>query len=140
MRAQRESADAEQARERRAADRGDVESGLAAHPVFAPQSIHLPTLANIHVVPETFDPKWVGTIEGELQNTDPLLTLQNAQLYAVIFDSAGNIVGGGTGFAFQPLPPGARLFLQMTGFDVIPIENAASAMISISPTWLQPGA
>ena len=107
---------------------------------FAPQSIHVPTLANIHVVPETFDPKWVGTIEGELQNTDPLLTLQNAQLYAVIFDSAGNIVGGGTGFAFQPLPPGARLFLQMTGFDVIPIENAASAMISISPTWLQPGA
>jgi hypothetical protein len=107
---------------------------------FAPQSIHLPTLANIHVVPETFDPKWVGTIEGELQNTDPLLTLQNAQLYAVIFDSAGNIVGGGTGFAFQPLPPGARLFLQMTGFDVIPIENAASATISISPTWLQPGA
>ncbi len=107
---------------------------------FAPQSIHVPTLANIHVVPETFDPKWVGTIEGELQNTDPLLTLQNAQLYAVIFDSAGNIVGGGTGFAFQPLPPGARLFLQMTGFDVIPIENAASAMISITPTWLQPGA
>jgi hypothetical protein len=107
---------------------------------FAPQSIHVPTLANIHVVPETFDPKWVGTIEGELQNTDPLLTLQNAQLYAVVFDSAGNVVGGGTGFAFQPLPPGARLFLQMTGFDVIPIENAASAMISITPTWLQPGA
>ena len=107
---------------------------------FAPQSIHVPTLANIHVVPEIFDPKWVGTIEGELQNTDPLLTLQNAQLYAVVFDPAGNIVGGGTGFAFQPLPPGARLFLQLTGFDVIPIENAASAMISISPTWLQPGA
>jgi hypothetical protein len=107
---------------------------------FAAQSIHMPTLANIHVVPEIFDAKWVGTIEGELQNTDPLLTLQNAQLYAVVFDSAGNIVGGGTGFAFQPLPPGARLFLQMTGFDVIPIENAASAVISITPTWLQPGA
>lgn len=107
---------------------------------FAPQSIHVPTLANIHIVPEIFDPKWVGTIEGELQNTDPLLTLQSAQLSAVVFDSAGNVVGGGSGLAFQALPPGARLFLQLRGFNVIPIENAASTMISITPTWLQPGA
>ena len=108
---------------------------------YAKATIHYPTLANIHIVPQLFDPNWVGTIEGELQNTDPTLTLSSAQLSAVVFDSAGNIVGGGNGFAFQPLPPGARQFLQMTsGFDVIPVQNAASTMVSIMPTWKQPGA
>lgn len=108
---------------------------------YAKASIHYPTLANIHLVPETYDPNWVGTIEGELQNTDPTMTLNSAQLSAVVFDSAGNIVGGGTGYAFQPLPPGARQFLQMSnGFDVIPLQDAASTMVSMQPTWQQPGA
>jgi hypothetical protein len=107
---------------------------------FAPQSIHVPTLANIHIVPQLFDPKWVGTIEGEVQNTDPLLTLRSAQLSAVIFDATGNILGGGSGMTFQALPPGARVTLQMSGFDVIPFEQAASTMISITPSWQQPGA
>ena len=107
---------------------------------FAAQSIHIPTLANIHIVPQLFDPKWVGTIEGEVQNTDPLLTLRSAQLSAVIFDATGNILGGGAGMTFQALPPGARVTLQMSGFDVIPFEQAASTMISITPSWQQPGA
>jgi len=107
---------------------------------FVTQSIHIPTLANIHLVPQNFDPKWVGTIEGELQNTDPSMTLRSATLSAVIFDSAGNILGGGGGMAFQALPPGARVTLQMSGFDVIPFEKAASTMISITPSWQQPGA
>ena len=107
---------------------------------FVTQSIHIPTLANIHLVPQNFDPKWVGTIEGELQNTDPSMTLRSATLSAVIFDSAGNILGGGGGMAFQALPPGARVTLQMSGFDVIPFEQAASTMISITPSWQQPGA
>ena len=91
-------------------------------------------------MPQLFDPKWVGTIEGELQNTDPALTLRSALLSAVIFDSAGNILGGGGGMSFQALPPGARVTLQMSGFDVIPFEQAASTMISITPSWQQPGA
>jgi hypothetical protein len=108
---------------------------------YAKATIHYPTLANIHIVAQPFDPNWVGTVEGELQNTDPTMTLSGAQLSAVVFDSAGNIVGGGNGFAFQPLPPGARLFLQMSnGFDVIPVQNAASIMVSVTPTWKQPGA
>ena len=107
---------------------------------FVTQSIHIPTLANIHLVPQNFDPKWVGTIEGELQNTDPSMTLRSATLSAVIFDSAGDILGGGGGMAFQALPPGARVTLQMSGFDVIPFEKAASTMISITPSWQQPGA
>ena len=107
---------------------------------FTARSVPMPTLANIHLVPQLFDTNWVGTIEGELQNTNPLLTLQSAQLSAVVFDSAGNILGGGNGFSFQTLPPGARVTLQMSGFDVIPFNSAASTMISISPTWKEPGA
>jgi hypothetical protein len=105
---------------------------------FAPHALHLPTLANIHLVPERFSPAWLGTIEGEIQNTDPALTLQMASLSAVVFDSSGKIIGGGTGFAGQPLPPGAREFLQLGyGLDVIPVERAASTTVSVSPTWAQ---
>ncbi len=107
---------------------------------WVPHAMHLPTLANIHIVPSVLDPSWVGTIEGELQNTDPALTLQNAQLSAVVFDSAGNILGGGSGYAFQQLPPGAREFLQLSnGFDVIPSDKAATTMVSVVPTWSQLG-
>ena len=108
---------------------------------FGPHTLHYPTLANIHIVPLLSDAKWVGTIEGELQNTDPVMTLRATRLSCVLFDAAGKILGGGTGFALQTLPPGAREFLQLTnGFDVIPTEQAASAMVSMLPTWQAPGA
>jgi hypothetical protein len=108
---------------------------------FGPHNLHYPTLANIHIVPQTYDAKWVGTVEGELQNTDPVMTLRSTRLSCVLFDAAGNILGGGSGMAFQPLPPGAREFLQLSnGFDVIPTEQAASAMVSMLPTWQAPGA
>lgn len=108
---------------------------------FGPHAIHLPTLANIHLVPEVYSPAWLGTVEGELQNTDAAMTLQRASLSAVVFDASGNILGGGTGYAFQPLPPGVRAFLQLSnGFDVIPFDKAASVTVSVSPTWAQPGA
>jgi hypothetical protein len=107
---------------------------------FGPHTLHYPTLANIHIVPATYDTKWVGTIEGELQNTDPVMTLRATRMSCVLFDSAGIILGGGSGVALQALPPGAREFLQLTnGFDVIPAEQAASAMVSMMPTWQAPG-
>jgi len=107
---------------------------------FVAHSMHLPTLDNIHLVPEPFDSGWVGTIEGELQNTDPTLTLRLATLSAVVFDADGNILGGGTGLAGQQLPPGAREFLSLgTGLDVIPFGRAATATVSVSPTWAQLG-
>jgi hypothetical protein len=107
---------------------------------FAPHTLHFPTLENIHLVPQTYDPRWLGSVEGELQNTDPVLTLRNAALSTVVFDSNGNIVGGGTGYAMQTLPPGAREFLLVrSGLDVIPAERAVTAMISMTPSWQQPG-
>jgi hypothetical protein len=107
---------------------------------YTKPAIHFPTLANIHLVPEVFDVNWLGTVEGELQNTDPTLYLKSATLSAVIFDAAGNVIGGGSGFLFQLLPPGARQFLQLSnGFDVMPFARAASAMVSLVPSWQQPG-
>jgi hypothetical protein len=107
---------------------------------FVEHSVHLPTLDNIHIVPKLSEPSWVGTIEGELQNTDPTMTLRTATLSAVVFDADGNIVGGGSGFASQQLPPGAREFLRLgNGFDVIPVNRAAATTISISPSWMPTG-
>jgi hypothetical protein len=107
---------------------------------YVPRALHNATLANIHLVPGLFDPSWVGTVEGELQNTDPVLSLQSADLSAVVFDAAGNVLGGGSGFAFQTLPPGARRFIQLSsGLDAIPWERAASTMVSMTSTWKQPG-
>jgi hypothetical protein len=108
---------------------------------FVPHTLRLPTLANIHLVPKVHDTGWLGTVEGELQNTDPTLVLGMTSLSAVVFDAQGDIVGGGTGFATDRLPPGAREFLKLSsGFDVIPFERAASTMVSLSPSWAQPGA
>jgi hypothetical protein len=99
-----------------------------------------PTLANMHLEPQVFDPTWLGTIEGELQNTDPAWTLQSATLSAVVFDGAGNVIGGGSGFAFNPLPPGAREFIQLaSGFDAIAMDKAASVMVSVTSSWKPPG-
>ena len=51
------------------------------------------------------------------------------------------MIGGGTGFAFQPLPPGAREFIQLSsGFDAIPMDEAASTMVSVTSNWKQPDA
>lgn len=105
---------------------------------YAPHQSRMPTLANIHLVPGTFDPSWLGTVEGEVQNTDPSFALQSASLSAVVFDSAGNILGGGNGGLFGSLPPGARAFLKFDGgVDAIPTQEAASVQVSVTPKWQQ---
>ena len=104
----------------------------------APHKLTMPGLANIHLEPSPYDPGWLGSVEGELINDHTAVTLQTAQLSAVIFDTAGNVVGGGTGFAFASLPPGARQFIKLeSGFKSVPLTNAASALVSIQPSWSQ---
>jgi len=105
---------------------------------FLPHVLAFPTLANIHLEPENFQPQWVGTIEGELQNTNPAQTLQSAALSAVVLDAGGAIIGGTSGgFVSQALPTGARVFIQIRNLDVLPTDRAASAMVSMYPTWVQ---
>jgi hypothetical protein len=98
----------------------------------------MPALANIHVVPDPYDPGWVGSVEGELLNGQAALSLQSAQLSAIVLDEAGNILGGGTGYTYAPLPPATREVLKMTGgFRAIRVEHAVSALVSIQPSWSQ---
>jgi hypothetical protein len=118
-------------------DRLEVVVQVGAH---GKQSALPPAIANLRVLPDPYDPGFVGSVEGELINDQPALELWNARLSTVVFDAAGNILGGGTGYAFQTLPPGTREFIKLTmGLKAIPITRAASAVVSVDPSWRQPG-
>jgi hypothetical protein len=106
----------------------------------AKASQRYPQVANAHVEPSTFEPGWLGSVEGEVANVDPALILRSARLSAVVFDAAGNVIGGGNGMVFAPLPPNSREFFKLTnGFRSIPFDQAASVAVSIQPSWQQPG-
>jgi hypothetical protein len=105
-----------------------------------PTSRHQPSIANVVIEPDQSKPQWVSDLAGEVINTDSKLTLQNAQLSAVVFDRAGNVVGGGNGGSGFVLPPGTRaIFKLSSGFNAIPTQDAASALVSVIPSWKQPG-
>jgi hypothetical protein len=104
-----------------------------------PAATHMPSVGNLDIFPSSFEPGWTGGVEGELINTDARKILQNASLSAVVFDKAGNIIGGGNGGTFASLPPGTRVLFKLeSGFDAIPFEKAASAQVSIVPAWQLP--
>jgi len=108
---------------------------------YVKAATHEPAVENVHIVPSSFEPAWVGEVDGDLINDDPTNTLTNAQIYVVLFDSAGNVVGGGTGFMFSTLPPGTRVYMNATsGFTSVPTAKATTAAISIVPTYKAPGA
>ncbi|MDX6516825.1 MAG: hypothetical protein QOH73_2491 [Gaiellaceae bacterium] len=104
-----------------------------------PHKLHVPPIANIYLEPSSYDAGWMGAVDGELINDDPLLILQSAQLSAVVLDAGGNVVGGATGYAFAPLPPSARELVKLTGsVTAIPVSKAASALVSVIPTYVLP--
>jgi hypothetical protein len=104
-----------------------------------PHKLHIPPIANIYLEPSAFDAGWLGAVDGELVNDDPLQILQSASLSAVVMDAGGNVVGGATGYAFAPLPPSARELVKLTGaVTAIPVAKAASALVSVTPTYVQP--
>jgi hypothetical protein len=95
-----------------------------------------PSLTNIAVEPSLGDVGWVGDVGGELVNDDPPWILNSAQLFAVVFDAAGNVIGGGTGAATAKSPPGTRQVFKLTsGFDAIPMDKASSSAVSSVPTY-----
>lgn len=101
-----------------------------------PPSRAFPAIANVQVVQDAYDPGWVGTVQGEIQNDQATRTLQSLEMSSVVFDAAGNILGGGSGFTFGSLPPGAREFFKLqNGFRAIPFARAVSAQVSIVPTY-----
>jgi hypothetical protein len=95
-----------------------------------------PGLDNIAVIPSQFEPAWTGWVQGEVVNVHTKLMLRSTSLSAVLFDAGGNVLGGATGAAFNPLPPGTRQVFKLTsGLDAIPFAKVASVAISATPSW-----
>jgi hypothetical protein len=101
-------------------------------------ALKMAPISNIYLEPSVFEPAWVGAVDGEVSNASTSLVLQNTALSTVVFDAAGNVLGGGSGFAGASLPPGAREFFKITLGSDIAVSRAASAMVSAIGTYQAP--
>ncbi|MDX6452204.1 MAG: hypothetical protein QOH16_2253 [Gaiellaceae bacterium] len=96
----------------------------------------MPDFANVRIFPSLYDPGWVSEVDGEIVNDTTPLTLTTAALSIVVLDASGNPLGGGTGFATAAIPSDSRfVFLAQIGFTSIPLDRAASVVISAEPTY-----
>jgi hypothetical protein len=95
----------------------------------------LPLMSNEHVVPDRMDPRYVGSVEGEVANDDLGRRMRRAELYAVALDAAGNVLGGGAGYASATLPPGSRQFFKIVGLRGVQMASVASLMTAAVPTY-----
>jgi hypothetical protein len=94
------------------------------------QVLH-PAFDNMHFVPQMYDQGWLGSIEGELINDQPHLTLKSVNVSAVVLNRAGDVIGGGNGYAYGTLPPGAREVLIISnGLGSIPFPDASDMVLS----------
>jgi hypothetical protein len=99
----------------------------------------VPDLANVRVLPNPYDPGWVGEVDGEVVNDNTPKTLASAQLSIVVLDAAGVPLGGGTGYVYAPVPFGSRfVFVASNGFKAVPLDRAASAVIGIAARYVAP--
>jgi hypothetical protein len=106
--------------------------GRAAHTSSSP------ALSNVHFVPDLYDSSWLGSIEGEVVNANARLTMQTGRMSAVVFDKAGNVIGGGNSYGYATLPPATRQFFKISaGLRAIPFERAASAVVTAEATYLK---
>jgi hypothetical protein len=101
------------------------------------RSHHVPPTADVRFLPNRFDPEWVGTVAGQVLNDHRSRGLSRAGVSVVLFDAAGNVVGGTMGFAGGAvLPPGGRVFWQaQVGLDAVPWSKTAAVQVSVDPTW-----
>jgi hypothetical protein len=114
-------------------DRLEVVAQVAAR---APATRRAPGISAVRVVPDIYEPEWVGSVEGEIANDDQRVKMTFARMSTVVLDADGNILGGASGFALASLPPGAREFFKLSGgLGAIPFARAASAMVSVEPLY-----
>jgi hypothetical protein len=102
-----------------------------------PKQAHtMPEFANVQIFPSVYDPGWVSEVDGEVVNDTSPLTLTMATLSIVVLDASGNPLGGGGGFSSAAIPSGTRfVFVAQMGFTSIPLDRAASVLISVEPTY-----
>jgi hypothetical protein len=95
-----------------------------------------PAFDNLHFEPQIFDPGWLGSIEGEVINDQATYTLRSVSVSAVVLDRSGNVLGGGSGFAFGSLPPGAReVLILKSGLSAIPFAQATDMLLSATGSY-----
>src|SRR5215207_482354 len=95
-----------------------------------------PSSADILVQAQLYDPAWTAAVVGQILNDHPTMLLKRTQVSAVIYDSAGNVIGGSTGGSYDALLPGVRAYFQASsGADAIPFDRVAGASVSMLGTY-----
>jgi hypothetical protein len=97
-----------------------------------PRKIKLQVARDVRVVPEGF----LGTpdVVGEIHNDGAQTLGTETPVTAVLFDSAGNVTGGGKGYLDFALPPGGREAFRIST-DVAP-GAIASVRVSVSANYV----
>jgi hypothetical protein len=92
-------------------------------------SYPLPAVSRVRLINE----EYLGLrVRGEVENTLDQPLSQLARIGIVVFDSRGEVVGGGFTFLDADLPPGRRAsFDAGNGVGAIPPNRAESAMASV---------
>jgi hypothetical protein len=91
-----------------------------------------PSTSDVLVQESRYDEGWVGAVVGQIENDHPTMLLSSPQVSTVIFDSAGNVIGGSRGTSTGGLLPGVRAYFSAgLGADSVPIDRAVSAGVSV---------
>jgi hypothetical protein len=91
-----------------------------------------PPTSDVLVQESRFDEGWVGGVVGQILNDHPTMMLSSPRVSTVVFDSAGNVIGGTQGGSTSGLLPGVRAYFSASqGADSIPFDRAASAGVSV---------
>jgi hypothetical protein len=96
-----------------------------------------PPTADVLVQAAFYDPGWVGAVVGQIVNDHPTKLLSRAEVFTVVFDASGNVIGGGKGYmSAGGLLPGVRAYFSASsGVSSIPIDRATSAGVTVLGTY-----
>jgi hypothetical protein len=114
---------------------GEVVAGLEVVPQVRSDSFHvsrLPTSQNVRFV--RGEGTNVVSVRGEVVNPYTRPIARDARVYAVVFDAAGAVVGGGSGELAADVPSHARAGFDFgNGVDQLQNAQAAAVAVSIDP-------
>ena len=106
----------------------------------APKSLLGPATSDVLVQASRYEPGWVGAVVGQVENNHPTMLLSRTAISAVVFNSAGEVIGGGIGYSTGGLLPGVRAYFSAgSGVSSIPSDQAVSAGVSVLGKYEQTG-
>jgi hypothetical protein len=98
----------------------------------APKRLLGPPTSDVLVQASLYEPGWVGAVVGQVQNDHTTMLLAATEISVVVFDSAGAVIGGATGYSTGGLLPGVRAYFSASaGVSSIPSDQAFSAGVSV---------